>query len=112
MARFQEFYGMRALGPHRPLLDALMRKVEASCEVCAGNGVRTISEDKYEPCERCMGFGGYFTRPMEEVQEVRRRVLLAFPDAGKEMLPDCSRFAKWFAEREKGRGRKRPPSPD
>lgn len=96
--------------PHQELMWKLMKPVYVCCEVCAGEGIIGQSERHYEPCGTCMGFGLYYIRSLEEVQEIRRRIIAEYPDAGCEMPTVLPEFKDWFKSRDEQR-RKRRPSP-
>ena len=82
MACYQYVYGLKPLGPHRPLADRLLANTRARCYDCRGTGI-TISERPAgrRPCPHCEGTGGFLAIPQGEFDALRQRVLDAFPDA-------------------------------
>jgi len=89
MAKYQICYGLKPIGPHRPMADELFREATITCETCGGRGLRDIHEGaSWEHCRACRGLGIHFTKPAAEIAEIRRRILDAFPDAAAEPVPE------------------------
>ena len=83
MARYQNAYGLKTIGPHRHMADKLLRPLHARCEVCGGETILTDPVDvNWYDCPKCEGTGIFFTIPESEVDAARKKVLQAFPDAG------------------------------
>lgn len=92
MARYQTRYRLKPIGPHRRMTDELFASVTVRCQACAGRGLRdTADGSSWVPCFSCEGFGSLFTRPAEEIEALRRRVLAIHPDAAADPVPDFLR---------------------
>lgn len=82
MARYQAFYGLKPVGPHRPLADGILRDVTCTCDACGGTGLAgTHGGLGWRLCPECHGFGGVYAISREELEARRRRVLARYPDA-------------------------------
>ncbi|WHZ27407.1 MAG: hypothetical protein OJF51_002204 [Nitrospira sp.] len=83
MGRYQLFYGLSPIGPHRKLADRIFDKIVSTCESCRGRGLRdsTTMADRYEGCPTCRGFGRIFTAPESVIESVRQQVLAEYPNA-------------------------------
>ncbi|MCP9474549.1 MAG: hypothetical protein NNA19_04785 [Nitrospira sp.] len=89
MASCQSFYGLKPIGPHRRMADELFNDAGVECEACGGRGLRDVNAGaSYERCGACRGFGMLFSKPAEEIAEIRRLVLDAFPDAAADPVPE------------------------
>jgi hypothetical protein len=89
MALYQTRYRLKPIGPHRGMTDELFAAVRATCPACAGRGLRdTVGGRSWQVCSTCRGFGAYFTKPADEIEALRRRVLEAYPDAAADPVPD------------------------
>ncbi len=89
MALYQTRYRLKPIGPHRRMTDELFAPVRATCPACAGRGLRdTVGGRSWQVCSTCRGFGSYFTKPADEIEALRRRVLEAYPDAAADPVPD------------------------
>jgi len=82
MAVYQYVYGLKPIGPHRPMADRLLVPLRLLCKACAGRGLRPSREnERWRLCPVCEGTQGIWRCTPEEVEAVRREVLRAFPDA-------------------------------
>jgi hypothetical protein len=89
MASYQSCYGLKPIGPHRPMADKLFGEATVTCEACEGRGLRDVQERAgWEHCPACRGLRVRFTKATDEIAEIRRRILDAFPDASAEPLPE------------------------
>jgi len=83
MSRYQYVYGLKPLGPHRPMADELLGALRAECRDCQGRGVAAgPTEATWALCATCEGTGGFWRVDEHEVAVRRARVLQMFPDAG------------------------------
>ncbi len=88
MARYQSRYGLKPVGPHRRMADELFESASVECEACQGRGLHDAGASAdYEICPTCSGFGWFFARSHEEIQQLRQRILDAFPDAAADPVP-------------------------
>ena len=82
MALYQTRYRLKPIGPHRRMTDELFAAVRATCPACAGRGLMdTVGGRSWQVCSTCRGFGSYFTKPADEIEMLRSRVLAKYPDA-------------------------------
>jgi hypothetical protein len=81
MGRYQYLYGVLPVGPHRDLTHRLFDDSRRDCDACRGTGLITLSETSWAGCGRCEGTGGFWTIDQARVQEIRREILEAFPQA-------------------------------
>jgi len=82
MAQYQTLYRLKPVGGHRRMTDELFASVQARCEACRGHGVRDNADRRsWQMCNACRGLGSLFTRPADEIEALRSRVLAAHPDA-------------------------------
>ena len=89
MGRYQNMYGLRPMGPHRPLADELFDNTSRACVTCKGRGLLTVSaNDSWMLCPDCRGMGHVWTISPERIKALRQMVLDAFPDAGVETSVD------------------------
>jgi diguanylate cyclase (GGDEF)-like protein len=89
MARYQSQYGLKPIGPHRQLADELLDAAKEACSGCRGRGLVDASDGStWQICEPCRGFGSFFTKPAEEIQALRRRILATYPDAAASAVPN------------------------
>jgi hypothetical protein len=89
MALYQTRYRLKPIGPHRRMTDDLFAAVRATCPACAGRGLLDIVGGRsWQVCSTCRGFGSYFTKPTDEIEALRSRVLAAYPDAAANPVPD------------------------
>ena len=89
MARYQSKYGLKPIGPHRRMADELLGSLNEKCEPCDGRGLRdTANGSSWRVCEACRGLGSFFTKPAEEIEALRRRVLATYPDAAASAVPN------------------------
>lgn len=83
MSSYERKTGLRAIGPHRPLADAVFAPLLRPCEICDAKGWLDIHDG--EACCRCPACEGTMVllRVGEETfKAARRRVLKMFPAAG------------------------------
>jgi hypothetical protein len=67
MARYQSQYGLKPIGPHRPLADALLGAAKEECSGCRGRGLADAPDGStWQVCKPCRGFGSFFTKPAQE----------------------------------------------
>ena len=89
MALYQTRYRLKPIGPHRRMTDELFAAVRATCPACTGRGLQdTVGGRSWQVCSTCHGFGSYFTKPTDEIDALRSRVLAAYPDAAADPVPD------------------------
>jgi len=82
MAQYQTLYRLKPMGRHRGMIDKLFASVRARCEACKGHGLQDRADVRsWQVCKACRGLGSVFTRPTDEIDALRRRVLAAHPDA-------------------------------
>lgn len=88
MAAYQTAYGLKPMGSHRRMADALFDEVKVRCHACGGRGIRTAADGAgWEVCAVCRGLRILFTCPAEEIAAIRRRALEAFADAAADPVP-------------------------
>jgi hypothetical protein len=88
MAVYQYVYGLKPIGPHRPMADRLLSPLRLRCGACGGRGLRPGREhERFSLCPMCEGTGGTWSCTPEEVEAIRREVLRAFPDAEVALTP-------------------------
>jgi hypothetical protein len=87
MARYQYIYGLKPLGPHRALADALLTPLRANCPRCEGRGIVTIAGGEWLACVRCEGTGGMWTVPEAALQAAIATILETFPAAVATEVP-------------------------
>lgn len=83
MGRYQTFYRLKPVGPHRPMADELFRDLSVPCEACDGRGLLDHPRG-CACCPSCRGLARQLTVPEEVVESLRARVLEEYPDAGAE----------------------------
>lgn len=81
MGAYQRCYGLGPIGAHRHRAHELLSPLLERCPDCDGEGVRTISREKYEICATCKGVR-YLVTDSKEFHKRRRQVLEEFPSAG------------------------------
>jgi hypothetical protein len=82
MAVYQYVYGLKPIGPHRPVADELMTPLRVICGMCTGTGLRpSVEGEWWSLCPYCEGTQGVWRSNPEEVEARRREVLRRFPDA-------------------------------
>ncbi len=74
-------YDLNPMGPHRPLADRLFAPMRERCVRCGGRRILTVDEETWRDCPTCEGTGGVWSRPVDEVDAVRRRVVARWPEA-------------------------------
>jgi hypothetical protein len=71
------------------MADELLGSLNEKCEPCDGRGLRdTANGSSWRVCEACRGFGSFFTKPAEEIEAVRRRILAPYPDVAASAVPN------------------------
>ena len=102
MASYQNQYGLKPIGPHRRMADELFGPVKKKCGACDGRGLRdTADGSSWQVCDICQGFGSFFTRPADEIEALRHRVLATYPDAGADPVPGFFTGVLAFSEAKK-----------
>ena len=82
MAQYQTRYRLKPIGPHRRMADELFASVGAKCQACGGRGlVDTLGGRGWLLCKACRGLGATLTKPMEDIEALRQRVLAVHPKA-------------------------------
>lgn len=82
MGAYQGFYGLKPVGPHRPLANSLLEKLVDTCAACNGNGVLgRESGDGWKTCKICHGFGRRLNSSESVFLVARKQVLKKFPGA-------------------------------
>jgi len=88
MAVYQYVYGLKPIGPHRPLADDVLAGKREPCRSCDGRGIVTLRRaDHWALCATCEGTGGHWNCSPEELEALRRRVIEDFPDSGVDAGP-------------------------
>ena len=84
--RYVYVYGLKPLGPHRPMADAALGGMREHCARCQGICVLTSDDGaSWSMCPACEGTGGLWTCPSDEVDAVRQAVLACYPGAAATM---------------------------
>jgi hypothetical protein len=82
MAQYQTLHRLKPVGPHRRMADALFASVRRICLACTGRGLQDSADRRgWQVCTACRGLGSVLTRPAEEIEALRGRVLAAHPGA-------------------------------
>ena len=81
MGRYQYIYKLLPIGPHRGMTDRLFKDLRRDCPACGGKGLFTLSEQAWAACGTCEGTGGFWTVAPWQVEEIRRQIIAAFPQA-------------------------------
>jgi len=81
MARYQYVFGLRPIGPHRPLADRLLSSKLRTCHVCDGSGLLPGTEPRWYRCAACEAIGAFWTINPRRVESLRTMVLAEYPDA-------------------------------
>ena len=82
MARYQAVYGLKPIGPHRPMADKLLGGKRADCDECDRQGFVARDDGRgWLTCRACEGTGRTWACSPEEVKATRRTILERFPDA-------------------------------
>ncbi len=83
MAWHQKTYGLKPIGLHRPFADQIFDKATVLCRSCAGRGLVDVNQgERYSICAVCQGAQVVLVVSPIEFEQLRLRVLDAFPDAG------------------------------
>lgn len=80
MSRYQQHYGLKPMGPHRKLADALLNEVTSRCDRCDGRGLLDAG-DNWRSCPDCRGFGTLPLPGAPELKAIRAEVAAKFPGA-------------------------------
>lgn len=82
MANYQRRYGVKPVGPHRPMSDQLLAGATSTCSDCTGKGLRDTSNHiSFSKCSRCQGLGTLWAKSPEEIGMLLRRILAEYPNA-------------------------------
>jgi hypothetical protein len=82
MMRYQLRYGLKPIGPHRKLADALLNAVTERCSRCDGGGLFDARDGAtWRLCPHCRGFGVLPLPNAPELKAVRAEVGARFPGA-------------------------------
>lgn len=85
MARYQNRYGLKPIGPHRQLADQLFSGTANKCPRCDGKGLININQGEgYQTCPGCNEEGHVFNQGGKKIEKIRQKVISAFPDAAVE----------------------------
>ena len=88
MGLYQTRTGLKPIGPHRPLADALFRGVTQTCPQCDGDGYIDADDGhSYTDCPACDGLGHLPPPGSPEMTAIREQVLRHFPDAAVDDAP-------------------------
>ena len=99
MAQYQTLYRLKPIGRHRRMTDELFASAHATCQACKGHGLQDSKDCRsWQVCNACRGLGSVFTRPADEIEALRRRVLAAHPDAAANPVPSIFAGPVVFAE--------------
>jgi hypothetical protein len=83
MAWYQRLYGLKPIGPHRPLADKVLSRADRSCRKCSGRGYRDVlNGESYDVCTSCHGAGRSLVISDEELARLRSIILDKYPEAG------------------------------
>jgi hypothetical protein len=82
MGDYQRVYGLKCIGPHRPLADQVFAGAFLTCATCGGSGYHDdLAHRRSGVCADCDGLGRRPTVSQEDMERRRATVLAAFPDA-------------------------------
>ncbi len=82
MAWYQKHYGLRPIGPHRPLADKLLAGATCSCPECSGRGYHDTGRGKaYLICKSCDGAGCSLVISEKDLATRRSDILAEYPAA-------------------------------
>jgi len=103
MAQYQTLYRLKPMGRHRRMTDDLFASAKARCQACKGHGLQDSADVRsWQVCKACRGLGSLFTRPADEIDALRRRVLAAHPDAAASPVANIFVGPVAFAEATQG----------
>ncbi len=95
---YSQFTGIKAVGAHRPLADAILAELVMTCEVCQGRGLLDIDQGAdYQACPMCNGTGRTLTVAPHIFSAARLHILMIYPDAAIGVPPvlEESKFDKY-----------------
>ena len=82
MARYQAVYGLKPIGPHRPMADKLLGGKRTACDECDAQGFVARDDGRgWLTCRSCEGTTRVWDCSPEEVEATRRIILERFPEA-------------------------------
>lgn len=87
MTRYQKFYGIKAMGPHRAFAHSVLGPLCVACTRCEGSGI--VDGDAPRTCRNCAaceGLGMVWTGSLETVKAARAMVAAKYPDGVVETL--------------------------
>jgi hypothetical protein len=88
MARYQYVYGLKPIGPHRPLADRLLTPLRLACPRCDAIGVTRHDDGSgWRLCPDCEGTGGAWIGAEEDLQAAYAQILAAFPESAAPEAP-------------------------
>jgi hypothetical protein len=95
MARYQTWYGLKPVGPHRRFTDELFAARTSGCAVCDGSGLEDVDQGSaYRLCCVCGGTGKRFEGTDEDFEQLRQEVVSLYPESFARSVP---RSAKMLA---------------
>ncbi len=93
MGVYQRLYGLKPIGPHRPLADKLYSRSTVCCTRCRGTGLIEVKNAKaFAPCDHCKGLRRLFVVSAKTRSEIRARVLQKFPEASLKTNSEIERL--------------------
>jgi hypothetical protein len=87
MAREQNLYGLKPIGPHKRMTHELFRGLLVGCDACGGRGLLD-QPPSYSVCDACRGLRSLFTVPPDVVSGIRQQIVEAFPEAAANPVRD------------------------
>lgn len=96
-AAYARMYGLKPIGPHRPLADALLNDAFRDCPDCRTRGYVAVDEDHCRPCDTCNACGYVRAVSPETLAELRTKVLAKSPESGHGPVPVLGPFARDLA---------------
>jgi hypothetical protein len=83
MAWYQKLYGLKPLGPHRPLANKVLSGAVRLCPECSACGYHDVRHgESYRVCTSCHGAGRSLVISDEELARLRSIILDKYPEAG------------------------------
>ena len=81
MCAYHQRTGLAPFGPHRALADKLITPHMKACEQCKGIGVIDVENGKsWKDCPTCHGAQYLFDGTEKELEALRQKIYIAFPD--------------------------------